>query len=280
MAAIRVEQRVVAGVRSLVRVGGDATASEAVVLLHGNPGSSEDYLDLLPHIADFARVVAPDMPGYGKADRPEPFDYTVPGYAQHLSGLLEQLGVRRAHLVLHDFGGPWGMQWAADHLAQVGSLTLLNVGALPGYSWHKFARVWRTPILGEVFQFSATRGAYRFLVNADNPKPFPDAFIDRMFDDSDTGSKRAVLKLYRATPDLGGLTTGLAERLKTARLPALVIWGEADKYLPVRYAAVQAQYFDAQIHVLPGAGHWPMIDEPERVRDWVVPFLHAQVGRV
>ncbi len=52
-------------------------------------------------------VIAPDMPGYGKADRPESFDYTVEGYARHLTGILEQLGVKRAHLVLHDFGGPW-----------------------------------------------------------------------------------------------------------------------------------------------------------------------------
>jgi pimeloyl-ACP methyl ester carboxylesterase len=118
------------------------------------------------------------------------------------------------------------------------------------------------------------------LLNADNPKPFPKAFVDRMFEDADAGQKRAVLKLYRATPDPGGLSTQLAERLKPARLPALVIWGDGDKYLPVRYAALQKEYFDAQIHVLPGAGHWPMIDEPERVRDWVLPFLRAQVGRV
>jgi len=248
--------------------------------VHGNPGSSEDWLDLLPHIAGFARVIAPDMPGYGKADRPASFDYTVAGYARHLAGILEQLGVRRAHLVLHDFGGPWGMQWAADHLAQVASLTLLNIGAMPGFRWHKFARIWRTPILGEVFSAIATRGVFRFLVNADNPKPFPNAFVDRMFDDNDAGSRRAVLALYRASSDMSGLTVSLAERLQPLRLPALVIWGEGDKYTSVRFAEAQKQYFDAQLHILPNVGHWPMIDEPERVRELVLPFLRAQLGRI
>jgi len=277
MTEIQIEDVVVAGVRSAVRMGGDRDAEEAVVLLHGNPGSSEDWLDLLPRIADFARVIAPDMPGYGKADRSESFDYTVEGYARHLTGILEQLGVKRAHLVLHDFGGPWGFQWAADHGAQIASLTLLNIGALPGYSWHKFAIIWRTPILGELFNFGATRGAFGFLLNADNPKPFPKAFIDRVFNDTDNGSKRAILKLYRATPDPGGLTVALAERLQPLRLPALVVWGDGDKYLPVRFAQAQAQYFNAQVHVLPNVGHWPMIDEPERVRELVLPFLRAQV---
>jgi pimeloyl-ACP methyl ester carboxylesterase len=277
MTEIKIEDVVVAGVRSPVRVGGNRDSEEAVVLLHGNPGSSEDWIGLLPGIAEFARVIAPDMPGYGKADRPESFDYTVAGYARHLAGILDQLGVKRAHLVLHDFGGPWGFQWAADHGAQIASLTLLNIGALPGYRWHKFAVIWRTPILGELFNFGATRGAFGFLLNADNPKPFPKAFIDRVFDDTDSGSKRAILKLYRATPDPGGLTVALAERLQPLRLPALVIWGDGDKYLPVRFAQAQAQFFDARVHVLPNVGHWPMLDEPQRVRELVLPFLRAQV---
>jgi pimeloyl-ACP methyl ester carboxylesterase len=181
--------------------------------------------------------------------------------------------------VLHDFGGPWGLQWAADHPAHVASLTLLNIGALPGYSWHKFARIWRTPIVGELFQLTATRGAFGLLLNADNPKPFPNAFIDRVFEDTDAKSKSSMLKLYRATPDPAGLTVGLAERLKPLRLPALVLWGDGDKYLPFRLAEAQKQYFDATVHILPKVGHWPMIDEPERVRELVVPFLRAQVGR-
>ena len=278
MASISTRNLTIDGVRSLVRTSGAGEGDQAVVLLHGNPGSSEDWLDLLAAIGEFSRAIAPDMPGYGKADRSREFDYTVAGYARHFSGLLRGLGVRRAHLVLHDFGGPWGLAWAAEHSEAVASLTLINVGILPGYRWHKYARIWRTPVLGELFQISATRPAFRFLLNADNPRRFPDAFVDRMFDDADWGMKRAVLKLYRATPDLDGLSRNLGEALKPLTLPTLVLWGDGDKYLPASYAEVQKRYFNAEVHVMPGCGHWPMIDEPDHVRDLVIPFLRRQIG--
>ena len=84
-------------------------ASEAVVFVHGNPGPKEDWQDLVPATGDFARAIAPDFPGYGAADKPEQFDYTSAGYAAHLNGILGQLGIERVHLVMHDFGGAWGL---------------------------------------------------------------------------------------------------------------------------------------------------------------------------
>ncbi len=82
-----------------------------MVFLHGNPGFSLDWEDLSERVNIFARTIASDMPGFGNADKPEKFDYTVDGYARHLDGVLKKLGVRRTHLVLHDFGGVWGLAW-------------------------------------------------------------------------------------------------------------------------------------------------------------------------
>jgi pimeloyl-ACP methyl ester carboxylesterase len=230
-------------------------------------------------VGDFGRAVAVDMPGYGKADRPKGFDYTVEGYARHLAGVLDELGVTRAHLVLHDFGGPWGLAWAAAHPKTVASVTLINIGLLRGYTWHKYARVWRTPILGELFSLAATRRMFHMTMNGDNPKPFPAAFVDRMFDDMNWGTKRAVLKLYRATSDLDGMSQRLAEAITPLRLPALVLWGAGDVFLPVRYAQDQSQYFGpTEVHVLEGCGHWPFIDEPGRCADLIIPFLRKQLG--
>jgi len=277
MAAIQVSHVEVAGVRSLVRSCGPEQASEAIVFVHGNPGSSEDWLDLLPHAGELTRAIALDMPGYGKADRPRDFEYTAFGYARHLSGLLERLGVQRAHLVLHDFGGPWGLVWASQHPTQVASVTLINIGLVPGYRWHVIARIWRTPLIGELFQRMNGRRSFRSGLNAGNPKPFPDAFVDRMFDDMDQGHKRAVLALYRAT-DLDQLSRAIAPLLEPLALPALVLWGAADDALPVRFARVQQAYFRAEVHELAGCGHWPMIDDPERVRALLLPFLRQHVS--
>ena len=95
-------------VRSPVLHAGAPDASEAMVFVHGNPGPKEDWEDLLRRAGEFGRAVAPDMPGYGAADKPADFGYTSDGYAKHLAGILEQLGINRVHLVMHDFGGAWG----------------------------------------------------------------------------------------------------------------------------------------------------------------------------
>ena len=64
------------GVRSPIVRAGDAQSREAVVFVHGNPGSANDWLDLIEHVAPFGRALAADMPGYGRADKPADFDYT------------------------------------------------------------------------------------------------------------------------------------------------------------------------------------------------------------
>jgi pimeloyl-ACP methyl ester carboxylesterase len=279
MAKIETREVVVGGVRSFVRTSGASIGREAIVFVHGNPGSSEDWVDLLPRAGELTRAVAPDMPGYGQADRPKDFQYTVEGYARHLAGTLEQLGIEHAHLVLHDFGGPWGLTWAGAHPAAVKSLTLVNMGLLRGYTWHKYAKIWRTPVLGELFQLTATRGMFRMLLDHENPKPFPRAFVDRMFNDLNGGTKRAILKLYRATPDLDAMSRDLADKLRPLRLPALVVWGTGDSFLPSHYASEQADVFpDVEVHLMEGCGHWPFIDEPERVASLMLPFWRKQLG--
>lgn len=137
-----------AGIRSPVLRAGKAQSAEAVVFVHGNPGSSSDWAELVEAVAPFSRALAPDMPGYGQADKPADFDYTVAGYARHLGTMLDAEGVKRTHLVLHDFGGPWGLAWAADQPERVASVTLINIGVMPGYRWHCLARIWRTRWLG------------------------------------------------------------------------------------------------------------------------------------
>jgi pimeloyl-ACP methyl ester carboxylesterase len=280
MASVVTKDVVAGGVRSRVRESGAGKGErEAVVFVHGNPGSSEDWTDLLGRVGEFAHAVAPDMPGFGKAERPVDFDYTIAGYGRHLAGVLEQMGIDRVHLVLHDFGGAWGLEWAVNHPTQVASATLVNMGILPGYTWHKAARIWRTPILGELATLLMTRGAFKKSLNDSNPKPFPPAFIDRMYDDFDSGTKRAVLRLYRATSDLAALSRASGEKLKPLQLPALVVWGKEDAYVPSRFAEAQRDYFkDPEIHVIPGCGHWPFVDEPEKVAALLVPFLEARLG--
>jgi pimeloyl-ACP methyl ester carboxylesterase len=269
----------VAGIRSPILRAGAASSSDAVVFIHGNPGSSSDWTDLLGQVAPFSRAIAVDMPGFGQAQKPASFDYTVPGYARHLGLILEQEQVERVHLVLHDFGGPWGLAWAAQNVGRVLSVTLFNIGVMPGYRWHYMARIWRTPLLGEMAMATTTRAALKLSLRVGNPRGLPDAYVDEMYANFDAGTRRAVLKLYRATGDVGAMGERLAAVLQRRRLPALVVWGARDPYVPVRFAEVQREYFAVdRVVMLDDSGHWPMIDNPQAVREAVVPFLRAQVA--
>jgi pimeloyl-ACP methyl ester carboxylesterase len=273
------EAVVVGGVRSPYLHAGPVDANEAVVFVHGNPGPAADWRRLVARTGAFARAVAPDLPGYGGADKPDRFDYTVDGYARHLGAILETLGIRRAHLVLHDFGGPWGLMWAAEHPDRFASVTLVNCGVLPGYRWHYLARIWRTLVLGEAFMRTGTLPATRLLLRHGNPRGLPRDVVERMHQDyKNPAVAFAVLRLYRATDDVVVSSVHLQPRLRSLDRPALVVWGAQDPYLPVRYADRQRESFPrAEVVVLADSGHWPMIDDPVAVEQPVLRFLRAVI---
>jgi pimeloyl-ACP methyl ester carboxylesterase len=268
----------VGGVRSPTLEAGPPTADEAVVFVHGSPGSSRDWEEFIGAVGKYGRAVAIDMPGFGRADKPDHFDYTVEGYARHLGDCLVELGVRRAHLVLHDFGGPWGLEWGVGHPDAFASATLINTGIWPDYRWHVYARIWRTPVLGEIFMAMVKRPGFRMAVQRTNPR-LASKFIDRLYDDYDRGTRRAILRLYRATDDPSRLGHEHAESLCPLGRPALVIWGKRDGYLPVWLAERQRTAFPAaRVILLENSGHWPMVDDPSSVRTALLPFIREQLG--
>ncbi len=242
--------------------------------MHGNPGSSEDWRLLVSAVGSFARAVAFDQPGFGNAEKPSDFDYTVPGYSRYLGSALEQLGIQKVHLVLHDFGGAWGLAWAAENPEAFASAVLINSGVLLGYRWHYLAKIWRAPLLGELFMASSNRRAFGLLLRRGNPRGLPRAFVDRMYSQFDWGTRRAVLKLYRASGDIDGLAHKLQAALRPLNRPALVVWGAHDPYIPLVQAARQKETFSgAEVTILDESGHWPFADDPSRVESVVVPFL-------
>ena len=265
------------GIRSPYLHAGATDAREAVVFVHGNPGPAEDWRRLVARTGAFAHAVAPDLPGFGGADKPDGFDYTIDGYARHLGGILDQLGIHRVHLVLHDFGGPWGLTWAVGHPDRFASVTLVNIGVLPGYRWHYLARIWRTPLLGEAFFRTATYPALRLVLRHGNPRGLPRDVLKRMYRDfKNPAVQRAVLRLYRATDDAAVSSVHLHDQLRELDRPTLVVWGAHDPYLSVRYAERQRETFPhAEVVVLNDSGHWPMIDNPVAVEQPVLRFLSA-----
>lgn len=255
---------------------GDPNATEAVVFVHGSPGSGEEFAPLVERAGRFARAIALDMPGFGHASKPHPRDfiYDIPNMGVHLAQLVEALGVERIHFVGHDFGGGWATTAAAFNPLNVGSLSMINSGMMRGVRWHKFARIYRTPGVGELFMLIANESALKRTLSA-----LPEADVERIWKDFDRGTRRAILALYRAT-DIEAQTVQLPQiRLIGSQWPSIVIFGEDDPYLPARLAARNKEALvNAEVHLLDGSGHWPHLDAPDKVAALLLPFLEAQTA--
>ena len=121
---------------------------------------------------------------------------------------------------------------------------IVLISAVPftaGYRWHRVARVWRTPLLGELFMGYSFKGgmkrASREWLAA--PGPAPEEMVDEVWRHWDHGTQRAILKLYRSAPP--AVLAAAGERLGEVKAPALVLWGEDDPYLPPPFAHALAE---------------------------------------
>ena len=270
----------VGDISSPVIEAGPEDATEGVVFIHGNPGSGRDWSALVDAVGEVGRAVAFDMPGFGKADKPRDWGYNVGHYAEFIQGALEELGIKRVHLVVHDFGGPFGLLWAVQHGDMLASIVLINIGVLPGYRWHKRARQWRTPILGELMQVYIPQSAWRKTMQSPkvNPKGLPEQFVDEMYGNYDRETRRVVLELYRNTPDPGEGAKLIGDTIKAMNKPALVIWGMKDPFISGEFADRQRDFFDVkEVVKLPESGHWVYQDDPDAVREAIVPFVRTQL---
>jgi pimeloyl-ACP methyl ester carboxylesterase/2-polyprenyl-6-methoxyphenol hydroxylase-like FAD-dependent oxidoreductase len=279
--ATPVERRTlrVDGIATPLREAGPREASEAVVFIHGVPGSGADFEPLVSAAGQLGRAVSWDAPGFGKADKPDGFDQSVDGHAAFIGRALEELGVERAHLVLHDFGGPWGLGWAIENPERFASVTLICTGVPIDYRWHRTARLWRTPLAGELAMATLTRTGFGANLRRSGPRPLPGPLVDKMFEDLDSDTRRAILRLYRSTDDPAGEAPRLVEALRPLDRPALVIWGKSDPYLPASLAQRQLQAFpSADVHRLEDSGHWPFVDRSERTEELLVEHLRQVIA--
>ena len=239
------------------------------VYLHGVPTSSDDWVPFL----ELSGGLAPDLPGFGRTGKSGALAYTIDEYDRWLERFLQERELERISLVVHDWGAV-GLALAQRRPELIERLVIINaVPLLPGYRWHRTARIWRTPLLGELAMGSTNRFTSRILTRESNttPGPLPDDWIDSMLEHFDQGTQRAILRLYRSSPP--AVLAAAGSRLGEIDAPTLVAWGMDDPYIPARFARAYADALpDAQVLELAGAGHWPWLDRPELIGH-VVDFL-------
>jgi pimeloyl-ACP methyl ester carboxylesterase len=217
---------------------------------------------------------APDMPGFGRSEKPANGDYTYRGLARWFSEYTK--GLESFSLVLHDWGAV-GLITAMERPEAIERLVIIDaVPFLPGYRWHPVARLWRRRGLGELFMGLSNKWAMRLLAERQSETQVPEKVLDEAIDGIwkhfDHGTQRAILRLYRSAPENELAEVG--RDLGKITAPTLVIWGEKDPYLDASFARSYADAVGgpAEVDVVQNAAHWPWYEQPG-VIDRVTGFL-------
>ncbi len=254
----------------------EAGSGEPVVLLHGWPTSSFLWRNVIGQIAANNRVIAPDLPGFGRSDKPLDASYSFRFHRQVLDEFMEALDIDKVGLAVHDLGGPVGLYWACHRTERVRKLALLNTLVYPEMSWAvvAFVLACRLPGVGSLIASPwGLKKAMRFGVA--NKRLVTDEVVREVqapFASRD--ARKALLKAGHSLSPKGFVD--IARLLPAFEVPVRVVYGERDRILPdvaKTMRRVQRDLPQTQITALADCGHFLQEDRPDEVGRLLAEFF-------
>jgi pimeloyl-ACP methyl ester carboxylesterase len=258
-----------------------AGSGPVVLLVHGIAGTSEQWANVAPVLAEEYTVVAPDLLGHGQSAKPVG-DYSLGAYAVSLRDLLVVLDHRRATIVGHSLGGGIAMQFAYEYPVFAERLVVMSSGGL-GREVHPLLRAATLPGAELVLPLLAHErvlgvgGAVGQVLARLGLRAGPDiAEMARGYASlGDAEARAAFLHTVRAVIDHTGQRVSAADRLYlTSLLPTLIVWGRRDPLIPASHGEIaHGQMPGSRLEIFEEAGHFPHLDEPIRFAAILREFL-------
>jgi pimeloyl-ACP methyl ester carboxylesterase len=259
------------------------TAGKGPVLLlvHGMAGSSMAWRHVMPVLARRFTVLAPDLLGHGKSDKPRG-EYSLGAHANILCDLLDALGHKRATFVGQSLGGGIAMQLAYQFPERCERLVLVSSGGL-GPEVNFLLRLLTFPGAEYVFPLvctaglrDATRKVGTWLGRAGlQAAPATQEMWRSYASLTEADSRQAFFHTLRAVIDLKGQAVSATDRLYLAsRVPTLIAWGAQDPVIPVSHAVAAHQAMPgSRLEIFDGVGHYPHCEAPERFVEVLLDFI-------
>ena len=254
-----------------------------VLMLHGEPSWSFLWRKVIPPVRDAGyRVVAPDLPGFGRSDKPVDLAwYSYDRHTHSVAGLLQDLDLRDVTIVVHDWGGPIGLRLAVESPDRIGRMVVLDTGLFTGRqpmtnAWMAFrAFVERTEDLpvGLLVRRACAQDPGEEVIAAYDA-PFPNA--------ASKAGARAFPLMLPLSADAPGAAAGarVLDALRGDTRPKLFLWADSDPVLPLetgrRFAAALGGEID---HVIAGAGHFLQEDAGPEIGRLIADWLGSTLGR-
>ncbi|MGW0042692.1 alpha/beta fold hydrolase [Rhodococcus sp. NPDC003348] len=271
----RLAFRTIHGYRRAFRMAG---SGPALLLIHGIGDNSATWNEVIPHLAKNFTVIAPDLLGHGRSDKPRA-DYSIAAYANGMRDLLTVLGFDRATVVGHSLGGGVALQFAYQFPQMIERLVVVSPGGVTK-DVNPALRFAALPIANEALRLLQIPGALT-LVGALGQVadhlyrgPFKGAalfhdtpdLVRVLRDLPDPTAREAFLRTLRAVVDWRGQVVTMLDRCYlTADLPVQIIWGDRDAVIPVSHAHLAHSALPhSRLEIFPGSGHFPFHDDPIR----------------
>jgi pimeloyl-ACP methyl ester carboxylesterase len=251
------------------RTGG---AGPLLVLIHGITSNSATWDRVLPLLCRQYTVLAPDLLGHGRSDKPRG-DYSPAAHANMVRDLLDALGYDRATLVGHSLGGGIAVQFAYQYPERTERLVLVASGgfgeevsmlfraaSLPGSGPAIALAAWKPIVeLGTALtKLFSTVGLHGTTDLEEIGRAY--AML------SDRAARTAFLTTLRSVVDFRGQRVSALGHVDVARgVPSMLVWGTRDRLVPHIHAHRLRQLLpDTQLELFEGAGHFPHRDDPDR----------------
>lgn len=224
-------------------------------LVHGNPDSSRLWDRVKQQLGDYdGEVVAGDLPGF-KDPAPEGFPATKESYVEWICQECETLG-GDVDLVGHDWGSLLVQRVASIRPDLLKTVACGGAAVDANYPWHPLAQVWQTPGEGEKYMAEELTPEFGIEHLLENGVPREDA--ERNIWLTEYG-KDSILKIYRSAIEIGA---EWQPDLEQQEVPAMVIWGRTDPYVPLEFGEALATRMNGELVVLE-CGHWWPFERPE-----------------
>ncbi|MEL6663317.1 MAG: alpha/beta hydrolase [Pseudomonadota bacterium] len=234
------------------------------LLIHGVPDSPAVWGPLIKALGAEAPIEAPALPGFHDP-LPSGFHPNKDSYANWVVSEMERLHAATGpvDLVGHDWGALLVLRAASLRPELVRSWAISNAMIDPDYSGHTIARAWATPVLGEIVM-ALTRKAALAKSLAENG--LPEDIAQKEAAAWNPSMRRCILGLYRSAVGLR-FSGDWVTRLEDLPERGLVLWGETDPYVPLKFGTAFAERHGVPFHLEPDAGHWAIAERAESIAE-------------